>query len=89
LVKRAGEAALDRLEPMLRSLREMPVLREKRRGTFYRGTRAFVHFYEDPTGLYADVRFSDEFDRIDVTTAAKQQKLARRIRSALRTPADM
>jgi hypothetical protein len=88
-MKHATEAALDRLEPLLRSLREVPALREKRRGTFYRGARAFVHFHEDPTGLYADVRFSDEFDRIDVTTTAKQQQLARRIRSALRPPANV
>jgi len=87
-VKHAGESALDRLEPLLRALREMPALREKSRGTFYRGARAFVHFHEDRTGLYADVRFADEFDRIDVTTVAKQQRLARRIRAALRPHAD-
>ena len=84
LVKHASEATLERLGPLLRALRAMPALREKRQGTFYRGARAFVHFHEDPTGLYADVRFGDEFDRIDVTTVAKQQRLARRIRSALR-----
>jgi hypothetical protein len=89
LVTDAGRAALDWLEPMLRSLREMPALRETGRGTFYRGARAFVHFHEDPTGLYADVRFGDDFDRIDVTTTAKQQKLARRIRTALRPPSNM
>jgi hypothetical protein len=61
----------------------MPALREKSRGTFYRGARAFVHFHEDTAGLFADVRFGDEFERIDVTTAAKQRGLARRIRAAL------
>jgi hypothetical protein len=88
-MKRAGDAALDRLEPMLRLLRDMPALRERGRGTFYRGARAFVRFCEDPTGLYADVRFSDEFDRIDVTTTARQERLARKIRSVLRPPSDM
>jgi hypothetical protein len=83
-MKHAGEAALDRLEPLLKSLRGMPALRERTRGTFYRGARAFVHFRENDRGLFADVRFGDEFERIDVTTAAKQQRLARRIREVFR-----
>jgi hypothetical protein len=82
-MKHAGDSALDRLEPLLLSLRDMPALREKSRGTFYRGGRAFVHFHEDGTGLFADVRFVDEFERIDVTTVAKQQRLTRSIRAAL------
>jgi hypothetical protein len=83
-MKHAGDAALDRLEPLLGRLRDMPALREKSRGTFYRGARAFVHFHEDAAGLFADVRFGDEFERIDVTTSAKQNALIRRIRAALR-----
>jgi hypothetical protein len=82
-VKHAGETALDRLEPRLTSLRAMPELREKSRGTFYRGSRAFVHFHEDVTGLFADVRFGEEFERIDVTGAAKQRQLVRRVREAI------
>jgi hypothetical protein len=85
-MKHAGDAALDRLELMLTSLRAMPALREKSRGAFYRGSRAFVHFHEDVDRLFADVRFTDEFERIDVTSAAKQQSLVRRIRKVLRPP---
>jgi len=85
-MKHAGDAALDRLEPLLTSLRAMPALREKTRGAFYRGSRAFVHFHEDPEGLFADVRFGEEFERIAVTTAAQQKSLVRRIRQALRPP---
>jgi hypothetical protein len=86
-MKHAGESALDRLEPLLTSLRDIPTLREKARGTFSRGSRAFVHFHEDDAGLFADVRFDDEFERIDVTTVAKQQRLVRRIREVFR-PSD-
>jgi hypothetical protein len=82
-MKHAGETALDRLEPLLTSLRGMPALREKSRGSFSRGSRAFVHFHEDVTGLFADVRFGEEFERIDVTSAAKQRQLVRRIREAI------
>jgi hypothetical protein len=83
-MKHAGEESLDQLEPLLRALRTMPTLREKKRGTFSRGGRAFVHFHEDAAGLFADVRFDDEFERFDVTSAADQQRLARNIRAALR-----
>jgi hypothetical protein len=83
-MKHAGEEALDQLEPLLRALRAMPALREKKRGTFSRGGRAFVHFHEDAAGLFADVRFGAEFERFDVTRVAEQQRLARRIREVLR-----
>jgi hypothetical protein len=33
--------------------------------------------------LFADVRFDEAFERIDVTTAARQRQLARRIAAAL------
>jgi hypothetical protein len=69
---------------MLTELRAVPELREKKRGTFYRGSRAFIHFHEDPTGLFADVRFREDFERFDVTTVAEQKKLVRDVHSALR-----
>ena len=47
----------------------LPGLKEKSRGVFYRKGRAFLHFHEDPKGLFADVRDAAgrDFDRIDVT----------------------
>ena len=80
---------MDQLEPLLHALRAMPTLREKKRGTFSRGGRAFVHFHEDPAGLFADVRFHDEFERFDVTRVAEQEGLARRIREVLRASKDV
>lgn len=83
-MKHAGEAALDQLEPLLSALRNVDGLREKGRGTFYRGSRAFLHFHEDPKGLFVDVRFDAEFERVSVTTAAEQDSLLRRVRDAVR-----
>jgi len=69
-VKHAGPAALDALEPLLARVRTLPGLKEKARGTFYRKSRAFLHFHEDPAGLFADVRLGgDEFSRFRVSTA--------------------
>ncbi len=68
-MKHATAAALDRLEPLLAELRELPVLREKSRGVFYRKSSTFLHFHEDPAGLFADIRRADgEFDRHRVET---------------------
>jgi hypothetical protein len=82
-VRHAGPDALDRLEPLLQQLRALPGLREKSRGAFYRRSRAFLHFHEDPSGLFADVRFGDDFERTSVTGAKEQANLLRRVREAL------
>ena len=82
-MKHAGAGTLDQLEPLLVTLRELPGIKEKTRGTFYRGSRAFLHFHEDPAGLFADVRLADEFERVRVTTADEQHKLLESIVAAL------
>jgi hypothetical protein len=82
-VKHADGEALDRLDALLVELRTVPGLVEKRRGVFYRGSRAYLHFHVDPAGLFADVRLSGDFERVDVTRAAQQRTLVRRIRRAL------
>jgi hypothetical protein len=83
-MRHATLAALDRLEPLLASLRACAALREKKRGTFYRGSSAFLHFHEDPAGLFADVKLGGaEFTRLPATTAAEQRALLRAVRAAL------
>jgi hypothetical protein len=69
-MKHAGAAALDRLEPLLVQIRALPDLKEKARGVFYLKSRAFLHFHEDPRGLFADMRTTDsaDFDRFQVDT---------------------
>jgi hypothetical protein len=79
-MKHAGPSALDQLDGLLDELRDLPGLREKGRGVFYRGSRAFLHFHEDPSGLFADVRLDGDFERMRVTTAEEQGLLLRRIR---------
>lgn len=75
--------ALDELEPMLQALRAVPGLTERSRGVFYRGSKAFLHFHEDPSGHHVDVRFSTEFERHRVETAAEQQAVVALVRNAL------
>jgi hypothetical protein len=83
MMKHAGPSALDQIEPMLIALRGLSGLKEKSRGTFYRGSKAFIHFHEDPTGMHADVRLVDDFERFRVTTKREQDACLRRIRTTL------
>jgi hypothetical protein len=77
-VKHAGPAALDALEPLLTRVRALPALKEKTRGTFYLKSRAFLHFHEDPAGLFADLRLAgDDFTRLRVSTPEEQEALLR------------
>ena len=86
-MRHATPAALDRLEALLAELRQLPGLREKKRGTFYRGGSAFLHFHEDPAGLFADVRLSGpDFSRRRVTSATEQRALLAAVRRALGKP---
>ena len=72
-MKHATSAALDRLEPVLAAVREIPGLKERTRGVFYRKSAAYLHFHEDRDGLFADLRRTDgDFDRYRVETPEEQ-----------------
>jgi hypothetical protein len=83
-VKHVSAAALDELEDVLCELRGLDGLTEKKRGVFYRGSRAFLHFHEDPSGLYADVRVDTDFERFRVSTKAERRRLIATARRAAR-----
>jgi hypothetical protein len=59
------------------------VLRERRPGVFYLKSRAFLHFHDDPSGIFADVRLADEFVRLPVTSRSEQLDLLERIDDCL------
>jgi hypothetical protein len=82
-VRHATPDDLDRLEALLAALRALPQLRERKAGTFSRGSRAFVHFHEDAGDLYADVRLDQSFERINVTSADDQARFLAQVRAAL------
>lgn len=84
-MKHAGDQTLDILEPLLAEIRALPGLIEKKRGTFYRKSRAFLHFHEDPKGLFADVRDAGgrDFERIDVTGDDGRRRLLAAARARL------
>ena len=78
-MKHASKATLAELETLLGKLRLVPGLAERASGTFYL-KRAYLHFHEDPAGLFADVRLDRvNFERIAVTTADQRQTLLARV----------
>ena len=74
-MKHAGSNTLDRIEPLLDRLRSVPELKEPRRGVFYHAGRAFLHFHEDPDGIFADLRPQDEWLRLPVDSSDDQELL--------------
>ena len=84
-MKHAGAAALDALEPVLAKLRAFKALKEKNRGTFYRGSSAFIHFHEDPAGLFADLKQEGDFIRYRVNSAGEIDTLIGEVNHALET----
>ena len=82
-MRHATPVVLDALEPLLAQLRKIEGLNEPRRGTFYRGRAAFLHFHEDPAGFFADVKRADGWQRLPATTAADRRDLVRLARAEL------
>ena len=51
---------------MLESLRSRTALVERRPRIFYLSGKAFLHFHEDPAGLFADLRLGSDWRRFPV-----------------------
>lgn len=84
-MKHAGTDALDSIEVLLHRIREFPTIREKKRGIFYRKSSSFLHFHEDPKGIFADIRGVDgDFQRLAVNTQAEQDILLQRLEALLK-----
>jgi len=82
-MKHAGSSALDRLEPLLKQIRRQAGLKEKSRGVFYRKSKSFLHFHEDPLGLFADLRAGDDFVRYPVNSKTERDALLKTLAKLL------
>jgi len=75
-VKHADPATLELIGALLEEVHKRPLLREKSPGSFYLKSKAYLHFHEDPAGIFADVKLNlAEFTRMRVTTAQEQRTL--------------
>jgi len=84
-MKHAGPATLETLAPLLARLGALPGLVERRPGCFYKGSKAFLHFHEDPSGTHADVRLeaASHFTRMRAESAREQDALVAAAQRAL------
>lgn len=82
-MRHATEEDLDQLEPLLAELRKLPQLRERKRGSFSRSNRAFLHFHEDAGALFVDVRLDSKFRRLKVTSHTEQADFVSLVKAAL------
>jgi hypothetical protein len=82
-MKHAGDATLDEIAGLLEGLRKHQALKEKKRGVFYLKSAAFLHFHEDPEGIFADVRADTGWERLPVNTKAQRRAFLARVRDIL------
>jgi hypothetical protein len=82
-LKHAGAETLQQLSDLLGQIRQRPGLKEKKLGIFYLKSKSFLHFHEDPAGLFADVGTGDNFDRYPVNTAEERRALLAAVDRAL------
>jgi hypothetical protein len=73
------------LEDLFSQIRQGAGLKEKSRGVFFCKSRAVLHFHEDPTGLFADLRSGETWVRLPVNAAAERRALLAKVRAALAT----
>ena len=76
-MKHAGPDALARIAPLLAELRRREALSETRPGCFALKSRAFLHFHDDPSGIFADVRLAGDFVRMPVTSSSAREQSTR------------
>ena len=74
-MRHASAQTLQRLSDLLDQVRQRQGLKEKKLGIFYRKSKSFLHFHEDPAGTFADLTVGKTFDRYPVNTAKERKKL--------------
>jgi hypothetical protein len=84
-VRHATSECLERIGDLLEELRAIDGLVERRPGSFSVRSRAFLHFHEDGTQTFADVRLDQagDFVRLPVTTAKEQSSFLVKVRRAV------
>ena len=72
-MKHATQKTLEMINPILEQLRKSG-LKEKGFGKFYKASQAYVHFHEDATGVYADVKRKGKWQRLKIPRNKKECK---------------
>jgi hypothetical protein len=78
-MRHATPATIEIIADLLAPVRGRPELRERTPGSFYRKTAGFLHFHEDPAGLFADLKGPDGWERWQADTPEQREALLDRI----------
>jgi len=65
-MKHADTSALAALCDVIENLRRRSILVEKPLGIFHNKGQTFLHFHKEPTGLFADLRHGEDWQRFPV-----------------------
>ena len=83
-MKHASLKTLAELGDVLQQIRAYGNVVERTPGTFYFRSKAFLHFHEDPAGLFADVKLGRTgFERMRVSTTPEQKRFLAAVHDAL------
>ena len=75
-----------KLEPLLSKIRLHAALVERTPGCFYRKSKAYLHFHEDPSGTFADIKLAASgFTRVGATTQEERARLLALIERSLKS----
>jgi len=80
-MRHARAETLVQLNGLLAAIRQTPGLVERKGGVFYRRGQAFLHFHEDPAGLFADLRIAGDWRRFPVNSDADRERLLEALRT--------
>jgi hypothetical protein len=83
-MKHASAGTLQQLSDLLDQIRQRQGLKEKKLGVFYSKSKSFLHFHEDPAGIFADISSGDQFRRYPVNTMKERHALLTAIDRALK-----
>jgi hypothetical protein len=83
-MKHADSTTLAKLTPLLEQVRQrIPPLKEKGEGRFYLKSTAFLHFHDDPSGIFADLKVQGDWQRYPVNHATDYLALLQALDAAL------
>lgn len=83
-MKHASLKTLEELGEVLQQIRAYGNLVERTPGSFYFKSKAFLHFHEDPMGLFADVKIDGaRSERMRINTRPEQDWFLEAVKNAL------
>jgi len=82
-MKHADQITLAGLQDLLQAIRQFGGLKEKTPGSFYYKAGGFVHFHQDPAGLFADLKIAGQWQRFKISTLSEQEVLLAEIAQVL------